>query len=190
MLSLRQLTRRLWPNNALRKFSAAVLAISLLATIAPFSFSSTSSAHSCSMPCCASGACESGACDFSFETNSQKHSHASSHAAAEKLCGAENLLKISVESSVTRLMRKETVKQHSLQPDSFSRPCPPDCGAGTTSQLRRAGELAILGHAHKARPPTHLSLFKSEAHPTFLNARWRRQSKPRAPPSSAVSFIV
>ncbi len=186
MLSLRQLTRRLRPAYALRKFSAAVLALSLLATIAPFSFSSES-AHSCSMPCCASGACETGACDFSFEADSQKHSHASTHKAAEELCGAENLLKISVKISVTRLMRKETVKQNSLQPNSFSQPCPPDCGAGTTSQFRRAGELAILGHAHKARPPTYLSLLKSEAHPIFLNARWRRQSKPRAPPSQSLS---
>ena len=185
MLSLRQLSTRLRPAYALRKFSAALLALSLLATIAPFNFSSES-AHSCSMPCCASGACETGACDFSFEANSQKHSHASTHEAATELCGAENLLKF----SVTRLMRKEPVKQNSLQPNSFSQPCPPDCCAGTASQLRRSGELAILGHAHRARPPTYLSLLKSEAHPVFLNARWRRQSKPRAPPSRTVSFIV
>lgn len=199
-MPVRRLISRLFRHaRARRKISAAVLALSVLTGIAPLSVR-TSAAHSCSMPCCASGGCATGACDFSFDTSTAKQEseahcedeqltathhgqHAvkrsSSRTSAESLCGAEHLPGFSVK----HLAQREPVKQNAIRPHAFSNSCPPDCGAGMAIQLRRAGELALLGHAHQARPPTPIALLKPEPHPLFLNQRWRRQAKPRAPPS-------
>ncbi len=199
MLSRLRLSGMLSPAFALRKISAALLALCLLTTIAPSGISSP--AHECSMPCCASGSCATGACDFSFAspakksepeshcTDGEQHASHQGHEAmehapatenADELCGAENLTK----RSGPRPLKTETVHKNSVKPQSFSRPCSPDCGAGAVSQVRRTSELAILGHAHRPRPPTRALNFKNASNLIFLNPRRHRLSPPRAPPAS------
>lgn len=207
---LRQIFRRLQPRFAPRKFFAAVLALSLLTTFAPFSI--YSSAHTCPMPCCASGSCSTGACDVSFhkpapKPEAESHCEHGDQAMPEmsvadgitvrvesfinqdladnkqdmaELCGVDNLSGL----SGTSLHQAAPFHATNIRPQAFSRPCGPECCAGVVafSQGRRSRELALLGHRSRPRAPDYRLIFNQESRPTFLQAQWRRQSTPRAPP--------
>ncbi len=209
-MHLRQIVRRFRQRFALRKIFAATLALSLLTTFAPFSI--YSSAHTCSMPCCASGSCSTGACDVSFEKPAPKsvaesHCEHSAQAMPEmtvadgmtvrvesfinqdltdnkqdlsELCGIDNLSK----PSNPLLHPAAPFHETSIRPQAFSRPCGPECCGGSVafSQGRRSREHGLTGHQSRPRAPASLLISDQGSHPTFLQAQWRRQSTPRAPP--------
>jgi hypothetical protein len=204
---LSQLFKILSTACALRKLAVAVLAVSLLAAIAPFNISSMA-AHSCSMPCCAGGACSTGACGFNFaapvkeaeaESHCEHDSNAMTHAVAsesehessameisDELCGAPNVFESVFKSSDFILPPESLSRTASVTTQAFSEPCSAECGAGTSafSQFRRSRETAALGQAYRPRPPTLGFVSENFSHLASLNARWRRQSPPRAPPLS------
>jgi hypothetical protein len=69
---------------------------------------------------------------------------------------------------------------------SVSKPCPPDCGALSNSftQLRRPRDGAALAYGVKPRPPTVAVLPPARAGASKTSSELRRQSSPRAPPST------
>jgi hypothetical protein len=97
-----------------------------------------------------------------------------------ELCGIENPGKL----SGTLLHQPAPVRETSIQSQSFTRPCGPECcaGVGAFSQGRRSRELALLGYQSRPRAPTSHAIFNQDSRPLFLQAQWRRQSTPRAPP--------
>lgn len=182
---------------ALKRLCVVVLAVALLATIAPLGVSSH--AQSCSMPCCSGGSCSTGACDVSFDAPAKKvepeshceHGGAPTHGeiveasqAAEidssELCGAEHLF----DSSAYAPLQPTQSQQSSVNAGSFSKPCSSDCCAGAAAflQLRRSRDTAILGHTHKSQTLVTSLQSRNYQHPVFLSLQLKRLSPPRAPP--------
>jgi hypothetical protein len=181
-----------------------VLALAVLTTFAPLSLSASS--HACSMPCCASGSCSTGACDITFEQTAKKaqpdshceHGEEAMTEASEiteraepvgaqdfsELCGADGLTR----SSGHHVEQPASLYETSVQSQAFTRPCGTDCCAGSyaSSQGKRSRELALLSHASRPRAPALGLTLKRDSHPLFLQAHWRRQSSPRAPPHNFI----
>lgn len=207
MQLLHQILRMLRPRVALRKIAAAVLALAVLASFAPFSI--YSHAHNCSMPCCASGSCLTGACDVAFEKPAEtpepeSHCAHAGHAMTvrvesfieEDSTGNDEMMEQSgvgdlTKLSVTPMSEPFPLHETSVKAAAFSRPCGMDCcaGVGAFSQLRRSREIALLNHQSKPRPPNFLSVSTQATRPPFLRTQWRRQAKPRAPPLASSDFI-
>lgn len=187
---------------ALKQLSAAVLAIALLASLAPIGVSSH--AQGCSMPCCSGGSCSTGACDVSFGAPAKKtepESHCehgggpmhvevvevnqSAEIDASELCGADQLTK----SSGLTPVQSTPLHQNTIKPESFSKPCSSDCcaGAAVSSQLRRSRDVSILGDSYKPRGPDSSKRLRNNERPVFLSLQLRRLSPPRAPPGIAAN---
>ena len=208
---LRQIFGRLSRHFAPRKIAAAAMALSLLTTFAPFSIYSSSHSCSmpcCASGSCVTGACDVSIDKAAPKSAAESHCeqgedamHGMPSAAGmtvrvesfidqdltdnkqdlTELCGVEKPGK----TATPLLHQPASFHETNIRSQSFTRPCGPECcgaGVGAFSQSRRSRELALLGHQSRPRPPTARSVSDQDSHPLFLQAQWRRQSTPRAPP--------
>lgn len=181
------------------RLSAVVLAVALLASIAPIGVSSH--AQLCSMPCCSGGSCSTGACDRALGNpivKAKPDTHCEHNGGPAEVeivevsqsaepdesehCGMGH----SASSSSSTPRQSTATNERIVRQDSFSRPCSSDCcaGAAVSSLLRRSRDLAIVSEPQKPRPPPNFRHTRNFQHPLYLGLQWRRQSPPRAPPTA------
>jgi hypothetical protein len=72
---------------------------------------------------------------------------------------------------------------------AVSKPCPPDCSTGANSVTNRTSrrEHAAATATHTPRATARRISTGRASRPSYLSAEQRRQTRPRAPPSSPVS---
>lgn len=196
---MRELAMRTFP---IKRLSAVVLLVTLLATIAPLGVSSH--AQGCSMPCCAGGSCSTGACDVVFGAPTKKpktephceHDGATTHVEivevtpsneidSSEFCGADHLTGLSIPTQPEAALPRQNI----FKPASFSKPCSANCcgTAAVSSQLRRSRDVVTLSEAHKPSRPASSLQSRENQSPTFLSLHLRSLSSPRAPPSNPVN---
>lgn len=207
-------TRRFSPTLVARILIAATLVAALVSGTVPFGL--TSSGHLCTMECCAgkppheAGSCMHGSCEVNFSVfkspvppkEQEEHCGASKPKATEHArmhtqdspapnkedsSVADHRHDLQVDSSEQERARKSNSQQTtSVAASMLTKPCPPDCGAGTLnySSPSRPREAAALSYANKPRPPSSI-LIRSSSDNIFktLEALYRR-SPPRGPPAS------
>jgi hypothetical protein len=204
-MRLRAQHLKLYP--AARIAAAVMLMLALLGGVAPLG--GLSSSHLCTMSCCAglppheAGSCMHGACHVNFTLRTLPPP------AHEELCGGHNahtvrrgvnraaptLIKLGYSlpaqpaeqlSAPAQVPPPAHVQAASVAAIIFTKPCLPDCGAGTFSSQgqSRPRDSAALSYAGRARPPTGLR--PSRATYSLLNTldALCRRSRPRGPPLS------
>jgi hypothetical protein len=188
---------------------AATLTLAILSSIAPPGL--TSSRHFCTMACCAGKPLhEAGSCQANLslrkptppkeqeelcEThNPQMGQHGSMHmqdAPAPSDEESSSLVHLH-QQLIDSLAQEEQSKQNSSQQTTsiaasmLTRPCPPDCGAGTfsSSSQSRPRDSAAVAYADRPRPPSSLRLSHPSDNPAKELADLFRRSRPRGPPLS------
>ena len=161
----------------------------------------------CTLACCAgraphaAGSCMNGSCHAVLSHKQKLHIHHETRIEpVEQLCGLSRMTR-----NVSQLLFMRTVTTESSPPDTqysrepsktasdrtsmstgeLTKPCQPDCGAGTVSSTnqRRPRESATHSFADRARPPSNPGLLTAAN--TFIYAREaiRWQTNPRAPPA-------
>lgn len=80
--------------------------------------------------------------------------------------------------------RNDTPESASIASQSFSKPCPPECGTGAlSSAVRRSSDSAAIASPGQSRPPVPVrkrQLFNSNS----ITSAHCRQLRPRGPPLS------
>ena len=201
---MRVVSRHALPR--IRAIAAALLTITVLSGIVPFSVLSAS--HSCSMPCCAGveGGCSTGACKGALFKSPKKTEK------AEELCGAEahavakkRLASKAVDSgdadhcgSEKREAEAQQTATEAARPASssggkqpgfiyarsLSAPCSTECCAvvNLSAQSRRGRDSALASLSGTTQPPGFISLSLYSLNlPPIASAHLKRL-KARAPP--------
>jgi hypothetical protein len=196
-------------GSTLSRIARVILGAMLLLAIlsANIPSSAVATGPMCTLACCAgraphaAGSCMNGSCHAVLSHNQRPHIHRETRIEpVEQLCGLSR-----VTRNVSRLLFLRTVTTESSPPDTqysrepsktasdrtsistgeLTKPCQPDCGAGTVSSTnqRRPRESATHSSADRARPPSNSGLLTPAN--TFIYAREaiRWQANPRAPPA-------
>jgi hypothetical protein len=81
--------------------------------------------------------------------------------------------------------RLPSVNAQSFSAQSFSKPCPPECGTGALSSgVRPARQAAALAYNVRPRPPTAAGKFYFSRQNFSIDSAYRKQVRPRGPPLS------
>jgi len=204
-----KLNRRSWDSTAFRA-ARVLLGSTLLLSIlwANIPSAAVASGPMCTLACCAgraphaAGSCMNGSCHaFLAGHNQTPHIHNTPIQPAEPLCGLSP-----VRKNASRLLFTQTVATEpsrdsdsnyshgtskidanhaSVSTGTLTKPCQPDCGAGTFSSTnqRRPRESATHSLTDRVRPASNPGLLVAAN--TFIYAREaiRWQVSPRAPPA-------
>ena len=186
----------------IRSVLAAMLALALLAGVAPFA--SFSSADTCTMSCCAGKPPhEAGSCSTAFNGTKQAemdgeaiHVHeAQSDAGGMRVASAE-IVEASTHCGTTQHSSESGAPDAAAAPPQttnvaahvLTTPCSPECAAAlaySSAQVRRPRNAATLASNTRPRPPTLVLSAEPLCEAQSSSAAVRRQSRPRAPPTPA-----
>lgn len=173
-MSARTSRARLATRAAVRAAAALVVVLALLPG-APLLRAAVSlrPARLCAMPCCAGKAPhEAGSCPHAFAGHKHEETHAHASHSHDAHGGAHETPR---------------AKGHGASAASVGRPCDPECRAGavTTAQRRPAGDGAVTSPFASPRAPASAPAARQAADTNSPRSEWRRrQTRPRAPPSS------
>lgn len=201
---------RLFTRSVARLGLVAMVGVSVLSGAIPIA--SASSSHLCAMACCAgkapheAGSCMGGACHAKVvarKTAPEADPLCNPHLAAEKQHKGMQMPKVSTDSTgedtavqVNEFSFTSDESSPGQQPETpgitsgtFTKPCPPDCGATTLSSTTqpRPRDSVALSYAERPRPPSAGFLLGTSLTSTKTLETLRRQSQPRAPPASFLS---
>ena len=195
-------------RHAARCFVAAILILVLLSGVAPFN--TLSAAALCTMDCCAGLAPHAaGSCHMSMSAGARvadAHKSCETTEASDGVTGGVMGMvdshssfdavtidasehcnkKPSADGARVPSSTEKTPVQPGLSAQSFTKPCPPECGTGVVSfaQLQRGRDTAALAHAMRPRPPT-IGRQRAHIETNFLTATApHKRVRPRGPPSS------
>jgi hypothetical protein len=203
-----KLNTQSWGSTAFRA-ARVLLGSTLLLSIfwANIPSSAIASGPMCTLACCAgraphaAGSCMNGSCQAVLSHKLKSHIHRETRIEpVEQLCGLSRITRnvsrlrfmpmVTTESSPTdtqysREPSKAASDRTSMSTGELTKPCQPDCGAGTVSSTnrRRPRESATHCFADRGRPPWNPGLLTAAN--TFIYAREaiRWQANPRAPPA-------
>jgi hypothetical protein len=204
-----KLNRRSWGSTAFRA-ARVLLGSALLLSIlwANIPSAAIASGPMCILACCAgraphaAGSCMNGSCHaFLARHNQTPHIHKTPIQPAESLCGLspvrKNASRLLFTQTVATEPSRDSDSNHSrgtsklaadharVSTGALTRPCQPDCGAGTFSSTtqRRPRESATHSLTDRVRPASNPGLLANANMSIYVREAIRWQANPRAPPA-------
>jgi hypothetical protein len=160
-----------------------------------FPSSTLASGPMCTLACCAgraphaAGSCMNGSCHAFLNRSQSLIRHKTVPHVSEKLCGLPRLaarLSPSTKTVASGFSQtSSSTKRASVASSALSKPCAPDCGAGTVSSnsQRRPRETSALPSANRNRPRFGSGLVAEGSANPYMRELRHRLANPRAPPT-------
>ena len=164
---------------------ALLLMAGFISTVAPIA--SVSAGNTCTLSCCAgraphaAGSCMDGTCHAAIRLHQRRNVRTQPE---ERLCGVALRGGAVAKTTFRHQVRERDSQSSAFQTSSLTKPCQPDCGAGTftSSSQSRPRDSGAISHADKPRPPSSGRLDRSSFNRANALDTLCRRSRPRGPP--------